>query len=241
MKPLELVEIALRNSSASGDSVLDPFAGSGSTIVACERTRQRAAFPAAAPRASRFASAATALRARAFLHLHAHFPGPGLVCTRSAADPNDLCDGRRGQCLAPGLPGGAAARDAARPDSRHPGRGCRAVAARGQRGRRAHQVDREVEALPWVGLEDGQPQGRRGRRHAAQRSRGFDRALCRLKSRAPGPKAGSSGAGRHRAHHAVVLRPAPAAGRRGGAYTEPRFGALPYRRSRPSTHRRPWT
>ena len=40
MKPPEL--IAVENSSAAGDVVLDPFAGSGSTLVACERTHRRA-------------------------------------------------------------------------------------------------------------------------------------------------------------------------------------------------------
>jgi DNA modification methylase len=37
MKPPELVAIALRNSSSRGALVLDPFAGSGSTLVACEQ------------------------------------------------------------------------------------------------------------------------------------------------------------------------------------------------------------
>jgi DNA modification methylase len=38
MKPVELMERALTNSSKPGDSVLDPFAGSGSTIIAAEQT-----------------------------------------------------------------------------------------------------------------------------------------------------------------------------------------------------------
>ena len=42
MKPPELIEIALRNSSARGTVVLDPFAGSGSTLIAAERTGRRA-------------------------------------------------------------------------------------------------------------------------------------------------------------------------------------------------------
>jgi DNA modification methylase len=37
MKPVELVERALRNSSKSRDTILDPFGGSGSTLIACEK------------------------------------------------------------------------------------------------------------------------------------------------------------------------------------------------------------
>ena len=42
MKPVELIERAIRNSSKKGDSVLDPFGGSGSTLIACETTGRRA-------------------------------------------------------------------------------------------------------------------------------------------------------------------------------------------------------
>jgi DNA modification methylase len=38
MKPLPLIERAIQNSSQSGDRVLDLFLGSGSTLIACERT-----------------------------------------------------------------------------------------------------------------------------------------------------------------------------------------------------------
>jgi DNA modification methylase len=38
MKPVELMERAIINSSRPGDIVLDPFSGSGSTLIACERT-----------------------------------------------------------------------------------------------------------------------------------------------------------------------------------------------------------
>lgn len=41
MKPLALVERALANSSRSGDLVLDPFLGAGTTLIACERTGRR--------------------------------------------------------------------------------------------------------------------------------------------------------------------------------------------------------
>jgi DNA modification methylase len=42
MKPVELIERAIRNSSKSHDTVLDPFAGSGSTLIACEKTDRQA-------------------------------------------------------------------------------------------------------------------------------------------------------------------------------------------------------
>jgi DNA modification methylase len=38
MKPVELVERALRNSSHPGDLVLDPFGGSGTTLIAAEKS-----------------------------------------------------------------------------------------------------------------------------------------------------------------------------------------------------------
>lgn len=37
MKPVELIERALLNSSKAGDVVADFFGGSGSTLIACER------------------------------------------------------------------------------------------------------------------------------------------------------------------------------------------------------------
>jgi DNA modification methylase len=43
MKPLPLMERAIANSSKAGDLVLDTFAGSGSTLIACERTGRRCA------------------------------------------------------------------------------------------------------------------------------------------------------------------------------------------------------
>ena len=39
-KPVELVMYALHNSSKVGDIVLDPFLGSGSTLIACEKTNR---------------------------------------------------------------------------------------------------------------------------------------------------------------------------------------------------------
>ncbi|MFN3298307.1 DNA-methyltransferase, partial [Caldimonas sp.] len=38
MKPVELVERAIRNSSRPGDVVLDPFGGSGTTLIAAEKS-----------------------------------------------------------------------------------------------------------------------------------------------------------------------------------------------------------
>lgn len=42
MKPVELVERAILNSSKTKDIVLDAFGGSGSTMIACEKTDRRA-------------------------------------------------------------------------------------------------------------------------------------------------------------------------------------------------------
>ena len=42
MKPVELVERAVGNSSKSRDTVLDPFGGSGSTLIACEKVGRQA-------------------------------------------------------------------------------------------------------------------------------------------------------------------------------------------------------
>jgi DNA modification methylase len=41
-KPVELARLAIEYSSLPGEAVLDPFAGSGSTLVACEQTGRRA-------------------------------------------------------------------------------------------------------------------------------------------------------------------------------------------------------
>jgi DNA modification methylase len=42
MKSVALVERAIRNSSKSRDIVLDPFGGSGSTLIACDKTGRHA-------------------------------------------------------------------------------------------------------------------------------------------------------------------------------------------------------
>jgi DNA modification methylase len=42
MKPVALVERAIENSSRCGDTVLDSFAGSGTTLIACQRQNRRA-------------------------------------------------------------------------------------------------------------------------------------------------------------------------------------------------------
>ena len=42
MKPVELVERAIRNSSKPGDVVLDPFGGSGTTLIAAEKSGRTA-------------------------------------------------------------------------------------------------------------------------------------------------------------------------------------------------------
>lgn len=42
MKPVALLEQAIRNSSRSEELVLDPFGGAGSTLIACEKSGRRA-------------------------------------------------------------------------------------------------------------------------------------------------------------------------------------------------------
>ena len=44
MKPVGLVERAIKNSSKRKDTVLDPFAGSGTTLMAAEACGRRAAL-----------------------------------------------------------------------------------------------------------------------------------------------------------------------------------------------------
>ena len=50
MKPVELVQKAIRNSSKSGYVVFDPFGGSGSTLIACETTGRQARLIEVDPR-----------------------------------------------------------------------------------------------------------------------------------------------------------------------------------------------
>jgi DNA modification methylase len=50
MKPIALGERAIRNSSKTRDTVLDPFAGSGTTVMAAEATDRRAALIELDPR-----------------------------------------------------------------------------------------------------------------------------------------------------------------------------------------------
>lgn len=48
-KPIDLIEYCLRNSSQAGDIVLDLFGGSGSTLIACEKTTRKARLMELAP------------------------------------------------------------------------------------------------------------------------------------------------------------------------------------------------
>jgi len=48
--PVELVERAVENSSRRGDTVLDPFAGTGTTLIACERLERKACLIELDPR-----------------------------------------------------------------------------------------------------------------------------------------------------------------------------------------------
>ena len=50
MKPVELIERALGNSSRKNGIVVDLFGGSGSTLIACERLRRSARLMEIDPR-----------------------------------------------------------------------------------------------------------------------------------------------------------------------------------------------
>jgi DNA modification methylase len=50
MKPVELVERAIVHSSRKGDLILDPFGGSGSTLIACQKTGRVASLMELDPR-----------------------------------------------------------------------------------------------------------------------------------------------------------------------------------------------
>jgi len=50
MKPVELVERAIRNSSKTRDTILDPFGGSGTTLIACEKSGRQSRLIELEPR-----------------------------------------------------------------------------------------------------------------------------------------------------------------------------------------------
>ena len=50
MKPVALIAAQSANSSRRGDRVLDPFAGSGSTLIACEQLGRRCFASSSTPR-----------------------------------------------------------------------------------------------------------------------------------------------------------------------------------------------
>ena len=87
-KPLELVERAIENSSTPGATVLDPFCGAGTTLIACERTGRRGVGVESAPRSV----AATIARWAAFAGEAAVPLEPG--------EATDACADRRREELA---------------------------------------------------------------------------------------------------------------------------------------------
>jgi DNA modification methylase len=50
MKPVELVERAVRNSSKTRDTILDPFGGSGTTLIACHKAGRQARLVELSPK-----------------------------------------------------------------------------------------------------------------------------------------------------------------------------------------------
>jgi DNA modification methylase len=82
MKPVSLIERAIRNSSRRGDVVLDPFGGSGSTLIACEKTGRRAALVELEPRYVDV----TIRRWEAYTHQVAHLEKDGRTFAAVAQD-----------------------------------------------------------------------------------------------------------------------------------------------------------
>ncbi len=79
MKPVELVERALRKSSKSRDTVLDAFGGSGSTLIACEKTGRHARLIELEPRYVD----ATITRWEQYVNRKATLDGSGQATNRS--------------------------------------------------------------------------------------------------------------------------------------------------------------
>ena len=50
MKPVELVQYCIQNSSNADDLIVDPFGGSGTTLIAAETTGRAAALIELGPR-----------------------------------------------------------------------------------------------------------------------------------------------------------------------------------------------
>ena len=73
MKPVSLIERAIRNSSQRGDLVLDQFGGSGSTLITCEKTGRRAAIVELEPKYVDV----IIRRWEAYTHLEAHLENDG--------------------------------------------------------------------------------------------------------------------------------------------------------------------
>ena len=101
MKPVALVERAIRNSSKSRDIVLDPFGGSGSTLIACEKTGRQARLVELDPEVLRRDRAALAGRGPAGT---AALEGDGRsfeeIAARGGAGRSDTSDSRR---ILPGI------------------------------------------------------------------------------------------------------------------------------------------
>ena len=71
-KPVPLVADVIRDASARGDLVLDPFAGSGTTVIAAEKTRRRAAVMEIDP-----------LYVDAIIRRWQSFTGKDAICSRT--------------------------------------------------------------------------------------------------------------------------------------------------------------
>jgi len=88
MKPVELVERAVMNSSRRGDTVLDPFGGSGSTVIVCEKTGRAARVIVLDPQyCDVIVSRWEKVSGREAIHLATGKPFAQLAAARSSARP----------------------------------------------------------------------------------------------------------------------------------------------------------
>lgn len=95
MKPVELFEYQIKNSSKPNDIVLDLFGGSGTTAIACEKTGRKARLMELDPKYCDV----IVTRWQAFTGKHAHLESDGRSFTEVMGErsPNSLIGSEAGK------------------------------------------------------------------------------------------------------------------------------------------------